>query len=81
MHHRHRPYTTFLPRQVRKWLAQTFAYFWIPCPECDEYFAGYEWDGTTIRGVLVNKGICWKCRNRLWAEEYEGTRKGVNTPL
>ena len=30
------------PRWLAKWIAVTFGYFWLPCPNCGQKFAGFE---------------------------------------
>jgi hypothetical protein len=31
-------------RTVARMLAEARGFFWLPCPVCGEYFAGFEWD-------------------------------------
>lgn len=38
------------PRFFRKWYAETFNYFWIPCPNCGRMFGGHEKFGGTMWG-------------------------------
>lgn len=33
----------FKLRAVHKWYAETFGYFWLPCPLCGQDFGGHEW--------------------------------------
>ena len=32
------------PRFIAQFLAWLLGYFWLPCPVCKEYFAGFETD-------------------------------------
>lgn len=56
-----------LPRVLHKWYADTFGYFWIPCPLCSELFGGHEWGGDNYEYDSIYecggkwKGICRKC--------------------
>lgn len=59
------------PRWLNKIVANTFGYFWLPCPICDEPFAGFEWvSGHTIyRRGQYGKGVCYKPECSHKAEE------------
>jgi hypothetical protein len=55
-----------IPRFLHRWYAKTLHYFWEPCPLCEQYFGGHEWDGTAltydIKGnVEFGIGICPTC--------------------
>lgn len=36
------------PRFFRKWYAETFGYFWLPCPRCGRMFGGHEEFGEAL---------------------------------
>jgi hypothetical protein len=49
------------PRFVAKFLAKVGGYFWLPCPICQEPFAGFEW-GSECLHTTPNSGtgVCSK---------------------
>lgn len=57
------------PRFIAKFLASAGGYFWLPCPICDEPFAGFEWGesivtGSSGRGVCSKPSCCEEARRR-----------------
>ena len=55
------------PRFVARFLAWVGGYFWLPCPVCNEPFAGFEWGesimtGNRGRGVCAKKACCEEAR-------------------
>jgi hypothetical protein len=56
-----------LPRFLHRWYAQTFGYFWLPCPLCGRPFGGHEWGRTLerpaciITGPGTGTGVCDGC--------------------
>jgi len=51
----------------RKWRADFGGYFWLPCPICDTYSAGYEWkteknySSILTDQVGLRNGVCPAC--------------------
>lgn len=43
----------YIPTPIKKWLAESFGYFWKPCPICGKFFAGFEVNGHN--GYLINR--------------------------
>jgi len=45
-----------------------FAYFWLPCPRCGEYFGGHEWNLNDPNQSIYNNhtgyAICKNCANK-----------------
>lgn len=59
-------------KPVRKTLAGSLGYFFVPCPLCGLEFAGYEWlAGASIYpdGVGSGQGICPPCFHEGKAQE------------
>lgn len=48
------------PRIIAKILARLGGYFWLPCPICNEPFAGFEWRGEAIMKGNRGQGVCNK---------------------
>ena len=47
---------------MKKLIAYLLGYFWIPCPICNEYFAGFEISKYSLKIDENNsKCICKKC--------------------
>ncbi len=47
---------------LRKLRANLFGYFWMPCPICNEYFAGFEiGNGHVVMEDGTKKVCCKKC--------------------
>jgi len=54
------------PRSVAKALAETFGYFWLPCPCCGKRFAGFEWGTGPFACIptddpAISTGVCPDC--------------------
>lgn len=32
----------YVPERVKKWIAESFGFFWKPCPICGKMFSGFE---------------------------------------
>jgi hypothetical protein len=47
------------PRFMVRLVAWAVGYFWLPCPICNEPFAGFEWGETIITGS-GGRGVCSK---------------------
>ena len=65
-------------RKLNKSVADHYGYFWLPCPICHDYFAGFEWltenGGHTIRKIGVHgSGVCYKEKCDLEAEKLSDT--------
>ena len=55
------------PRWLNKLVAGVCGYYWIPCPLCGNYYAGYEWIGETLMETdRSGTGVCYKqeCQNK-----------------
>jgi hypothetical protein len=51
------------PRWLAKFVADTFGYFWAPCPLCGKYYSGREWRLNQYAGLPPNEqgigeGVC-----------------------
>jgi hypothetical protein len=66
----------FVPRFIKKRIANFFGYFWKDCPICGQKFAGFERsdretlmiEQTMISGIVIGNGRCI-CRNPKCEEE------------
>lgn len=38
-------------RWIHKQIALNLGYFWLPCPNCEQMFSGYEWTYSTRRSA------------------------------
>ena len=51
-----------MPRWMHRFYAKFMGYFWLPCPICGEYFAGYEPDaGSWYQGGGSGQTVCVNC--------------------
>lgn len=58
------------PRFIAQFWAFLNGYFWLPCPICNEPFAGFEcgndaiWKGNTGQSVCCKPSCCAEARQR-----------------
>lgn len=51
-------------RDFHKLYANTFGYFWLPCPICDELFGGHEASGIHLMSTLSSgQSVCPNCED------------------
>ncbi len=62
------------PRFIAQLIAFFQGYFWLPCPICQKYFAGFEDGGFLMTHVSGGWGVCPDC-----ADEAERINK-INFP-
>lgn len=62
---------SWLPRWVHRGYANLLGFFWLPCPLCERYSGGHEWDGFNPRANIPVprepghfKGVCPSCTRR-----------------
>jgi hypothetical protein len=49
------------PRWFARLVASIGGYFWLPCPICNEPFAGFEWGEESLRQTFATGiGVCSK---------------------
>jgi hypothetical protein len=54
-------------RLLNKLYAHLFGYFWLPCPQCGQFFGGHEWRYVSQHNN-EGKGICMNCYTTLTAQ-------------
>lgn len=58
------------PRWIARVWAKLFGYFWLPCPVCQEPFAGFEWGAfSMMTGPHAGTGACAKAECQAVAEK------------
>ncbi len=72
---------TALSRQANKFYANTFGYFWLPCPVCGQEFGGHEWSDVGDMpssfpiGPSKGRGMCTDCTRDGFGYPYEVTEE------
>jgi len=52
------------PRFLNAIAAYLGGYLWLPCPICNEKFAGYESTEIIFDSWTTGKMVCWRCSEK-----------------